>query len=116
MANVRIVADTLTIDITGLDKIWALKHRLTFPLNAVRGATADAGILRQPKGLRLPGTHVPGLITAGTFRDDGERVFWDVHDASKAVVIELDGKRYARVVVQVPDPRRTVAMIEAVQR
>lgn len=113
MADIRIEGDTLVVDITGLDKLWALKSSLTIPLANVRGATSDPGIVREPKGLRAPGTHLPGVITAGTFHIDGEKVFWDVHDAAKAVVIELADERYARLVVQVDDPRTTVAQIEA---
>jgi hypothetical protein len=56
----------------GLDKLWALKSKLTIPLAHVRGATVDPGILGEPKGVRAPGTHVPGVITAGTFHQDGE--------------------------------------------
>lgn len=112
MARVHIDGDNLVVSIEGLDKIWAMKSRLTIPLRCVRGATADPGMVREPKGLRTPGTHVPGLITAGSFRVDGEWVFWDVHDAAKTVVIELTDQRYARLVIQVDDPRATVATIE----
>ncbi|MEU7854513.1 hypothetical protein [Nonomuraea sp. NPDC049141] len=52
------------------------------------------------------------MITAGTFHLDGERVFWDVHDAAKAVVIELADERYTRLVVEVDDPRATVDLVE----
>lgn len=55
---------------------------------------------------------MPGVITVGTFHIDGERVFWDVHDPAKAVVIELRDQRYVRLIVQVPDPRATVDLIE----
>ena len=52
------------------------------------------------------------MIVAGTFRQDGERVFWDVHDRSKAVVVELHDDTYTRLVVQVADPRATVDLVE----
>ncbi|MFI9329387.1 hypothetical protein ACIGZJ_17805 [Kitasatospora sp. NPDC052868] len=112
MANVRIDGDNLIVEIEGLDKLWALKSRLVIPLANVRGATADPGISRESKGFRAPGTHFPGIITAGTFHIHGDRVFWDVHDAAKAVVIELADERYARLVVEVSDPRATVALVE----
>ncbi|MGL5827526.1 MAG: hypothetical protein ACRCYU_22380 [Nocardioides sp.] len=114
MAQVSINGDTLVVEIEGLDKLWALKSRLVIPLANVRGATADPGAVRERKGLRAPGTHIPGMVVAGTFHVDGERVFWDVHDAAKAVVIELADQRYARLVVQVPDPWTTVSLIESV--
>jgi hypothetical protein len=112
MAQVTIDGTDLIIEIEGMDKLWALQSRLIFPLANVRGATADPGIAKDPKGLRAPGTHVPGVVTAGTFHRDGERVFWDVHDPADAVVIELRDERFARLVIQVADPRATVGMIE----
>jgi hypothetical protein len=112
MADVRIDSDNLIIEMEGLDKLWALKSRLEIPLRNVRGATADPGVVRERRGIRTAGTHLPGVITAGTFRVDGERVFWDVRDPARAVVIELRDERYTRLVVEVADPRATVALIE----
>ncbi|MFI1865243.1 hypothetical protein [Streptomyces jumonjinensis] len=112
MAEISIDGGRLIVEIEGLSRVWALKKRLSIPLTHVRGATADPGIVREPKGFRAPGTHFPGLIVAGTFHIGGERVFWDVRDASKAVVVELTDERYARLIVQVSDPRAAVALIE----
>lgn len=112
MAEVTIVGAELVVRLEGLHKLWALKSRLVIPLANVRGATADPGIVKENKGIRAPGTHLPGVITAGTYYVDGERVFWDVRDPDKAVVIELSGERYARLVVQVDKPSEVVALIE----
>ncbi len=112
MARITIEAGNLVVQIEGLDKLWSLTSRLQIPLANVRGATADPGIVRDPKGLRGPGAHLPGVITAGTFHLDGERVFWDVHNGTKAVVIELADERYARLVVEVDDPPAAVSLIE----
>jgi hypothetical protein len=112
MARLSIDGNDLVVEIEGLDKLWALKSRLVIPLANVRGATADPGMIRQPKGIRAPGAQVPGVITAGTFHLEGERVFWDVHNADKAVVIELADERYARLVIEVPDPRAAVELVE----
>jgi hypothetical protein len=114
MAQVHVDGDNLIVEIEGLDKLWALKSRLEIPLSNVRGATIDPGAIREPKGIRAPGAYLPGVITAGTFHIDGERVFWDVHDPARAVVIELADERYARLIIQVADPRATVALIESV--
>lgn len=116
MAQVSIDGDNLVVEIEGMDKLWALKSRLVVPLGNVRGATADPGAVKEPKGLRAPGTHVPGVVVAGTFYEDGERVFWDVHDPADAVVIELADQRYARLIIGVADPRATVALIESAAR
>ncbi|NJQ06350.1 hypothetical protein [Streptomyces lonarensis] len=112
MALIRIEGDRLVVVIEGLSKLWAFKGGMSIPLANVRGATADPGIAAEPKGIRAPGAHVPGVIIAGTFHQDGEKVFWDVKDATKAVVIELADEQYARLVLQVSDPRATVALVE----
>lgn len=112
MAKVHIEGDTLMVEMEGLDKLWALTSKLVIPLANVRGATSDPGIVKDPKGIRASGTHVPGVVAVGTFKLDGERIFWNVHDAEKAVVVELDDERYARLVVEVDDPAATVALIE----
>lgn len=112
MARVSVDGGDLVVDVEGMDKLWALKSRLTIPLANVRGATADPGIVREGKGIRAPGTYLPGVIVAGTFHHDGERVFWDVRDPAKAVVIQLVDEHYARLVIEVADPSSTVDLIE----
>jgi hypothetical protein len=112
MARVKIENDTLIIEVEGLDKLWALKSRLDIPLANVRGATHDPGIIRDRKGVRAPGTHLPGVITAGTWYHEGERIFWDVKNPDKVVVIELADERYARLIIEVDDPRTVVALVE----
>jgi hypothetical protein len=61
--------------------------------------------------MRAPGTHVPGLIIAGTYRAQGKKVFWDVCNKRKAIVIDLKNSSYDRLVVEVDDPQETVNRI-----
>jgi hypothetical protein len=113
MTEVEIIQDTLIVHVRGLDRLLALKSRLEIPLSHVLGAEADPQAASEdPKGLRLPASYVPGIITAGTFYRDGEWEFWDVHDPQKAIVIRLKDERYARLVVEVENPSATVAAIE----
>ena len=62
-------------------------------------------------GLRIPGTNIPGVITAGTFYQDGKRVFWDVHNPDNTVVIDLHDERYNQLIVEVADPSAAVGLI-----
>lgn len=112
MTQIRISENSLIVDIEGLDKFWALKSRMRFALAHVRGATADPGIVKEPRGLRAPGTYLPGVIIAGTYRQEGRRTFWLVRDSTKAVVIELAGQAYDRLVLELEDPRGAVDLIE----
>jgi hypothetical protein len=40
------------------------------------------------------------------------RVFWDVRNPDKSVVIQLRNERYARLIVEVEDPSAIVAAIK----
>jgi hypothetical protein len=112
VTSIDITGDRLVVTMRGLDRFWALRRRITVPLSHVRGATADPGVVREPAGVRAPGTHVPRFITAGTFYKDGERVFWNVRGSREPVVIELTEERYARLVLGVDDARATAESVE----
>ena len=113
MAEVELTENALIVHVRGMDRLWALKSRLEIPLTHVVGAEVYPEVAQGwSKSIRAPGTHVPGVITAGTFYQEGERVFWDVHDPGKTVVIRLRDERYARLVIEVEDPRATAAAIQ----
>jgi hypothetical protein len=111
MARVTVENGELRVELEGMHKIWALRNTITVPLVHVRGATIDPDIFSEWKGVRAPGTHIPGVFAAGTFHKDGEKIFWDVRDAEKAVVIELQDESFARLVLEVQDPKATVDLI-----
>ena len=115
MAEVELTEDTLIVHVKGMDRIFALKSRLEIPLSHVVGAEVDPELGHPEwwKGLRLTATQIPWVVTAGTFYQEGERVFWDVHDPEKVVVIRLSDERYARLVIGVEDPPSTVAAIQS---
>jgi hypothetical protein len=103
---------SLMVEVEGLHKLWAVKNRLKIPLTHVRTVAVDPDTARNPVGLRLPGTWIPGVITAGSYRRAGEWAFWDVRNPDKTIVIELSDERYTRLVVEVADPDAAVAMVE----
>lgn len=110
MARVRVSITQGWIDVRmqGLHRLWGFKRGIRVPMAHVRGATADPGVVAEPKGLRAPGLHVPRLAVIGTFHRDGERHFWDVRNGARAIVIELVDEHYDRLIVEVDDPRSVV--------
>lgn len=116
MVEIQTSNDELRLEVLRMHKVWALKSRLHFPLSSVQSARTDPELAQRPRGLRAPGTYIPGLITAGTFYTDKMRWFWDVCDPNNAVVIELNGEKYQVLVVEVENPEQVVAQIEAAIR
>ncbi|WP_412538412.1 hypothetical protein R8Z50_21470 [Longispora sp. K20-0274] len=111
MALVSVSGDELLVEIEGMHKLWALKGRLRIPLAHVRGAVVDPARSRRPRGLRLPGTYLPGILAAGTYRSADGRAFWDVRDPDRAVVIDLVEEDFTELVLQVADPHATARLI-----
>ena len=66
-----------------------------------------------PRGLQVPGTYLPRILTAGTFRKGGEKSYWLVARGREVLVIELDGERYDRLVLDVQDPHMAAAALKA---
>jgi hypothetical protein len=109
MVEITVSGESVVLNVKGLDKLWAFKSRLEIPLRNVRSVRADASVARGWwKGIRAPGTSIPGVIRAGTFYQDGKRVFWDVHDPEKTIVLDLHDERYDQLIVEVLDPEATV--------
>jgi hypothetical protein len=113
MVELAVGEGKLTMRVQGADKLWAFKSSLEIPLVHIAGIRADPKLAHGWwHGVRLPGTNVPGVITAGTFYQDGKRVFWDVHNPANTVVITLRDERYDELVVEVADPQAALKMIQ----
>lgn len=118
MVELRVVGGTIEIDVRGLHQLWALKQRIRVPLSAVRSVRRmeRAEIRGLWKGWRVPGTHLPGWLIAGTFYKAGERHFWDVRNAERAIAITLRGARYDRLFIELEDPESALRSVsEAAQ-
>lgn len=111
MVKIEIEDEQLKVTIEGFDKALSLKNHLDIPLSHVKGARPDPEAAKGRQGIRAPGAYFPGLVTAGSFRKDGEWAFFDVHHAEKAIVIDLDGDHYKRLVLEVDDPQKTAKLI-----
>ncbi len=114
MVNVSIEGDRIHLDVEGIDQLWAMRSHLEFPLSHVRAVRVDpAAASGWWHGLKIIGSNIPGILTAGTFYQQGGIVFYDVHDPERTIVLELDHEHYNRLIVEVEDPDETRAMIES---
>jgi hypothetical protein len=113
MVTISIKSDRIHLDVEGVDKLWAFRSHFEFPLAHIRSVRVDTEAARGWwHGLRLMGSNVPGILAAGTFYQQGELVFYDVHDPDKTIVLELDHERYKKLIVEVEDPEKAKTTIE----
>jgi hypothetical protein len=114
MVNVVVQGDRVRFEVEGWDKLWALKSQLEIPLAHIRAVRADPEPARGWwHGLRLPGTQIPGLLTAGSFYQSDGFVFYDVHDPERTIVLELDHEHYQRLVIEVASPADVVETLRS---
>jgi hypothetical protein len=114
VVDLSISEGKLTLNVQGADKLWAFKSSLEIPLGHIVGVRADPEQARGwYHGIRMPGTSVPGVIKAGTFYQDGKRVFWDVHHPEKTIVIDLHDEKYNQLIVEVENPEGAVSLIQS---
>ena len=112
MVDIAVADGKLLVKVLGADKLWSFKSSLEIPLEHVTGVRTDPAIAKGWwHGVRFPGTNLPGVITAGTYYQDGQKVFWDVHDPDRAIVIDLRDESYDRLVIEVADPEAAVNLI-----
>jgi len=104
VVEVTIKRDTVIFEILGFHKILALRSRFIIPRDHITSVTWDKTSLWQWKGWRIPGTFFPGVIRAGTYYHQGNRIFWDVADADKALLIQLRDESYDKLIIEVDDP------------
>jgi hypothetical protein len=105
MVTIITAGDRIRFEVEGIDKMWALRSSLEFPVSHIRGVSVDPDAASGWwHGIKLWGSNIPGVLTAGTFYQNGRVVFYDVHDPQRTIVIELDHEHYDRMVVEVADP------------
>jgi hypothetical protein len=114
LADIEITSTSLVVHIRGADQFFALASRLEVPLEHISAVDElPPEVQRVWHGLRVAGTNLPGVITAGRFLQQGEWAFWDVHDPDRAIAIRLHDERYAKLVIGVDDPIGAAAAIRS---
>lgn len=122
MARLTIDGDQLTLDLTGFEKLEGMHGNIKVPTSAVRAVRSVDDPWPELRGIRAPGTGLPGVVAVGTRRDTGDQKdFAAVHGKGPAVVVELaEGAEWGRLVVTEDDAdqvaadlRRRIGLAEA---
>lgn len=112
MIDVSIREHRVVFEVEGMDQLWSLQSRLEIPLTHIKSAYVDTNpAMGWFQGFKIAGTDIPNIFKAGTFYQDGEKVFWDVSRPEHTIVVELDHERYKKLLIEVADPDITVALI-----
>jgi hypothetical protein len=106
LVDLSVAEGKLTLHVPGADKLWTFKSTLEIPIVHVAGVRADPEAAPGwYRGIRMPRTNVPGVITAGTFYQYGK---------PEKTIIELHDERYSELFVELDDPEEAVKLIRVV--
>lgn len=113
MAELLVEGDEVVVALGGWEKVGAFHGDVRVPRTAVRDVRKVDVAIGEVRGLRAPGTALPGVTALGTWRRRGGKDFVAVYRRRPGVVVELDGARYARLIVTTDDPDAVVAALTA---
>lgn len=111
MANLVIDDDTVTVALSTVEKVEAIHGNVTVPRSAITGVREVLDGMREVHGLRVPGTGVPGVILAGTFRQPGRTTFAICHGRRPAIVLDLTDEQFDRIVLTVDNPAAAIGTL-----
>ncbi len=86
-----------------IEKAEGVHGDIRVPLSAVRAVRSVDEPWPELRGIRAPGTGIPNVIAVGTRRGSFGKDFAAVHGKGHAVVVELDGTDFARLIVTADD-------------
>jgi hypothetical protein len=103
--DLQLDGGVLIVELGPWDRLLCLRGPVRVPLRDIRAVRAvDRDELPRP-GLRLPGSSLPGVVTAGSYGVGAQRSFWDVRRARRVLLVVCrPGAEYARLVLELPDP------------
>lgn len=118
MATLEVHADELVVHLSGVERAAAMRREVRVPLSCVRSVCADPDPWSALRGVRAPGTGIPGVVAYGVRRiTGGAPDFAAVHGRGPAVRVELcPDAPFARLVVTVDDAERAAEAVRAVTR
>ncbi len=105
MAVVTTDGNQLVVSLSGWERLPAFRGDVRVPLAAVRSVTVEAQPWNALRGVRAPGTGIPGVIAYGVRRLTRDRPdFAAVHGHRPALRVELDPPSpFAQLLVTVSD-------------
>jgi hypothetical protein len=111
MAELIVRDGAVVLALTRLEHVEGFRRDLSAPVGSVTTVRVVADPWAELRGIRAPGTGVPGVVAVGTRRGSFGKDFAAVHGKVPGVVVEFDGQEFERWVLTVEDPEAAVATV-----
>ncbi len=116
MADLHVHPDRLEIRLTRAEKVLALRRDdVVIPRDSIRSVAITDDPWIWIRGVHSPGASVPLTLAAGTWKFHGGKDFLLLKGKQRAaVVLDLDGEEYARVIVSTPHAAKLIEALRVV--
>jgi hypothetical protein len=112
VATLRIDTDSVALHLSGAEKAESLHGDITYPRTSIAGVRVVSSGLDEVQGFKLVGAGIPGVMKVGTFRSERGSTFATCHGNGPAIVIDLVGEHYDRIVVTLDDPEQVASQLQ----
>ena len=111
MANLVISDDSVTVHMSTAEKAEALHRDMTVPRSAISGVRVVASGIDAVHGFKLVGSGIPGVMMVGSFKGGDGSTFALCHGNGPALVIDLTGEHYDRIVLTLDNPEQYASQL-----
>jgi len=111
MPQLELTESELIVHLDKWEQFFSFIHRVKVPLEQIVSVRENRGLDKLKLGWRLPGTHVPFLIAAGTFISNESRQFVYRRRGLQTVVIDLKDNEWAQLIIGMNDASQEVLRI-----
>lgn len=103
MARFDLDGADLVVRLSALERLGAMRGDVRIPLAAIRNVRVSDRPWSELRGIRAPGTGIPGVISLCTRRGRGVVDFAAVYRGRQAVVVDAENTAFNRLVVSCSD-------------
>ena len=98
-------------EIEGMHKLWALKSEIRIPFDHIEKVYQDETQIKDFNFAKIIGTNIPYGLHAGTFYQNGGKIFMDVLNKKNALIIDLKDENYKQMIIEVENPIESIALL-----
>jgi len=114
VAKLEVAGGRVEVVLSQKERLAALRGDVSAALGEIAAVRVSPHPFGELRGIRAPGTGVPGVIALGTWRHRGGKDFVAIYRRRPAVVVEfVPGCEFDRLIVGVEDPDETITRIRA---
>ncbi len=112
MAELLRDGDTLVLKLSALEKMEGVHGDIRIPVSSVQSIHVLDDVIHAVRGLKMPGSRMPGVFAMGTFVAREGKTFAIVHHQTKrGVEVILRNESFATLIVGAEDPEQLVASL-----